>query len=527
MNVALNTLHESPPQSAFERAEAEFAKDIWDLRCIPGARYSDHYSNYVLNFTRISVRFRPLVKHYIRFLLTKWGQSQCSQHLNSVRLFLTFFLERFPDIEHFHNLGISDMDSYLVYLQATPLSRGKARNESAIWRDMRALDEFMRYLQRIESPSAPTRAIDQIIWPSHRGKLRHHKAQGIKYVPQCVLEQLDEHLKDIPPRYLPILIVLRASGWRISDVLHLRYNDCLERSERGWYLRGDIQKTGVLGHKVPITQDVASLIQAQCELAQGANIVQQNPENYLFPSLTAQRAGLPMHGKRLAYALNQLAKKYQIKAENGSIFHFKAHAFRHAKAVELLNNGMPLVYVQQWLAHLSPEMTLVYAKLLDTSMHRKWEEAMAQGAVRINIESQPYKVETEVLLNESELDLAHVKAHLDAIRLSNGYCFKHKTFDCPAAKSPCYTCPMFVTTPEFLPQFEQEVRDTEFQVELGKAAGRTHWIEANQQKLTNLIPIRDLLNSRKIHQPMGKTKREYTVQEITLQREKQTKEDQQ
>jgi len=526
MNTAMKVLNRTPPQSPLERAEAELAKDIWDFRCIPGARYSDHYSNYLLNFTPVPALFRPVVKHYFRFRLTKWGLMYCSSHLISLKRFLTFFHEYSPQTEHFQQLSVSDIDAYLVYLKATPMYGGKVRNENAIWRDMNALDMFLRYLQRIESPLAPTRPIDQIIWPSHGGN-RHHinTVQKIKYVPQFVLEQLDQHLEAIHPRYLPILLVLRASGWRISDVVHLRYDTCLERSERGWYLCGDIQKTNTFGHKVPITNEVASLIQAQCELRKNTFSAQENPQKYLFPAVTAQRAGLPMHGKRIAYALNQLAKKYQIRAEDGTIFHFKAHAFRHTKAVELINNGMPLTYVQQWLAHLSPEMTIIYAKLLDTSMHRKWEEAMAQEAVRINVESQPYPVEAERLMSGKELELAHVKAHLDAIRLSNGYCFKHKTFDCPAAKSPCYTCPMFVTTPEFLSQFEQEIRDTTFQIELGEAAGRTHWVEANQKKLTKLIPIRDLLQRRQIHQPLGKAKREYTAQELEAQQEKRKKED--
>jgi hypothetical protein len=150
---------------------------------------------------------------------------------------------------------------------------------------------------------------------------------------------------------------------------------------------------------------------------------------------------------------------------------------------------------------------------------------MEQGAVRINRESQPYPVETEKWWSGNELEFAHVKAHLDAIRLSNGYCFKHKTFDCPAAQSPCYTCPMLVTTPEFLPQFEQESRETTFQIELGEAAGRTHWVEANPRKLTKLIPIGDLLQSRQIHQPLGKAKREYPTQELEAQQEKRTKGD--
>lgn len=525
MNTAQQTLRELPPQSVPACAEAEFAKDIWDLRRIPGARYPDHYSHHLLNFTKIPALFLPIIKQYFRFLLAQWGVAQCNIHRLYLHTFLTFFVEHFPQIEHFQHLGVSDIDAFLDYLRATPMHNGKPRNERAIWGAMSALDQFLRYLQRIEHPLAPTRSIDQIIWSSHRGKLRYNKLQGVKYVPQFVMEQLDEHLHGIHPLYLPIVIVLRASGWRISDVLHLRYDTCLEHSERGWYLCGDIQKTKILGHKVPITPEVASLLQTQCTLVQATFLDHTNPKRFLFPAVTAQRMGKPIHGSRIAYTLNQLAKKHQIQAEDGTIFHFKVHAFRHAKAVELINNGMPLTYVQQWLAHLSPEMTIIYARLLDTSMHRKWEEAMAQGAVRISVESHPYTVETATLLRENELELAHVKAHLDAIRLSNGYCFKHKTFDCPAATSPCYTCPMFVTTPEFLPQFEQEVRDTMFQIELGEAAGRTHWVDANQRKLTKLIPIRDLLQSRQIHQPMAKAKREYTAQELETQQEKRKKED--
>jgi len=58
-------------------------------------------------------------------------------------------------------------------------------------------------------------------------------------------------------------------------------------------------------------------------------------------------------------ALNRFANRCQIQNEQGEIFHFKLHAFRHTKAVELINNGMSLVLVQHWMAHASPEMTLI------------------------------------------------------------------------------------------------------------------------------------------------------------------------
>src|SRR5439155_2824359 len=82
----------------------------------------------------------------------------------------------------------------------------------------------------------------------------------VKYIPETVLQQIDQHIEAFDELYLPILTVLRASGWRISDVLALRYDTCLEGEGDRWSLVGDIHKTRVLGHHVPITADVASAI---------------------------------------------------------------------------------------------------------------------------------------------------------------------------------------------------------------------------------------------------------------------------
>ena len=37
---------------------------------------------------------------------------------------------------------------------------------------------------------------------------------------------------------------------------------------------------------------------------------------------------------------------------------------------------MNLIHVQKWLAHSSPEMTLRYARVLDTTMRKSWEDVM-------------------------------------------------------------------------------------------------------------------------------------------------------
>jgi hypothetical protein len=322
-------------------------------------------------------------------------------------------------------------------------------------------------------------------------------------------------MHNLPAKYLPIVILLRASGWRIGDILNLRYDTCLERTPSGWWLCGDILKTEVLNHKVPISDEIAALAAAQCELIKEHFSEENNPEHYLFPSNQGRRNGRPIYEKGVREALNRLAMSCEITRDDGTIFHFKNHAFRHSKAVELINAGMSLVHVQKWLAHLTPEMTLAYAKLLDSTIRKEWEQAFAKGAVRIDAQGQPKVVSTEQLGNEREIEWEHIRHNLDAVRLPNGYCFKPKKAHCPTQDTPCYTCRHFCTTPDFLPQFEHEEREMRELIELGERAGSEIWVERNTQKLHRLLPVIQVLRKGDLHHPAGKAMREYTPEERT------------
>lgn len=60
-----------------------------------------------------------------------------------------------------------------------------------------------------------------------------------------MLEQLEDHVEHLEPKYIPIVVLLRASSWRGSDILNLRYDNCLDRTAQGWWLCADIPKTDV------------------------------------------------------------------------------------------------------------------------------------------------------------------------------------------------------------------------------------------------------------------------------------------
>lgn len=488
-------LHTVSSSSPFDLVEAELAKDIWDVRQLPGVYYAKHGSNHLINFTQVPSLFRPAVKQYIRLWMTHHSQRDCARRVLNVRRFLDFYLSRCPGAEGFQELSRRNIEDYLLYLKTGTNSRGKPNSDLLIWEAVNYFKYFLEYLERTSSPHAPSTPVGKLIWPEDGGLQPQHKYTEDKYIPEGVLSQLEQHMHQLPGQYLPVVITLRASGWRIGDVLNLRYDTCLESSSSGWWLRGDILKTNVLDHKVPVSDEVAAIIRAQCELIKKTFSEQDNPQRYLFPSTRKRRKGCPICHSTIQDALNRLAVTSCINDDDGNLFHFKNHAFRHTKAVELINAGMSLVHVQKWLAHLTPEMTLAYAKILDSTRRKEWEQTFAKGAVRIDVQGCPKVVTTEQLGHEQEIEWEHIRHNLDAVRLADGYCFKPKKANCPTQDSPCYTCRHFCTTPDFLPQFVKQEHELRELVALGERAGSEIWVERNTQKLNRVLPLIQVLLS--------------------------------
>ena len=72
--------------------------------------------------------------------------------------------------------------------------------------------------------------------------------------------------------------------------------------------------------------------------------------------------------------------------------------------------------------------------------------------------------------------------------LPNGFCGLPVQRTCPHANA-CLTCPMFVTTPEFLPQHREHRQHVLQIITAAEARGRTRLAEMNQQVLGNLDNI--------------------------------------
>lgn len=487
----------------------EYEKDIWDCRKIPGAKLTETKAEYYLDFTDIPLEFRGLVKRFIKYRTTNNSKGQCTTDVMGLRLFTKYIHAKEPSWKDLTLLTRKHMEDYLSWYKGYTDSWKRANTAY-----LSSLRIFLDYIQKAMYPEAPELPVSCLIFKEDFPRNPQKTEENIKYIPEGVLQQLEDNLEHLTPsEYIPIVILLRASGWRISDVLNLRYDTCLDRTSQGWYLCGDIPKTQVLNHRIPITDEVYAVVKAVVDEVKEKSTADNNPNHLLFVRFDGKRKGRCPEGLVIRRALNRLAKAQNIIDDQGNIFHFGNHAFRHAKGVELINNGMNILHVQKWMAHASPEMTLRYAKILDTTMRKSWEEASKQGLFKVDESGKIRKIEISDIQNEDVVEWEYIRHNLDAVRMPLGYCMKPKKQECYTQLNPCLTCRNLCITPDFIPQYELEIQEAKALVERGKAQGRNVWVEKNMRLLERYEEILMVLKDGKIHHKAGKKGREYIGEE--------------
>jgi hypothetical protein len=141
--------------------------------------------------------------------------------------------------------------------------------------------------------------------------------------------------------------------------------------------------------------------------------------------------------------------------------------------------------VQQLLDHMSPQMTAVYARLLDKTVRQHWERA-----TKVNADGQPVQLDpAHPLADAAWMKLGMVRAK---VTLPNGYCGAPIQTDCEYA-NPCLDCRFFITTTDFLAQHRRQREDTQQIIADATASGLARVAEKNTRTLRKLDHIIDAL----------------------------------
>lgn len=317
-----------------DREETE--KDVWHALRIPGVKLSaamkrQHPS---MNFTEIPGAYRPVVKRFMNRLIIRRSWSYCREMLMYIHYFFRMFYKNGYEDGFLEKLSRQDIENYLRwvsedYEKCNATFRSKAVSFIRSWLD---------YIQIAEYPQAPKESIERLIFEDDfpRRERAADTIEKVRYIPAPVIQQMDACIEQIEPAEMrPMYVLLRETGWRGTDVLNLRYDNCLQyiwnaKENRSVpYLCGEITKVGIPQLKDPIRDEVAEMVRLVAEEAAAKSTEENNPDRYLFNCYEGRCMGLPFSKPAFSKAVQKMINKNDIRDADGKLFHFKAHSLRH------------------------------------------------------------------------------------------------------------------------------------------------------------------------------------------------------
>lgn len=488
----------------------EWEKDRWDIRNLHdkyGIDYNKSITHYFLNFSKIDVRVREQVKKYVKQrLLSKnnFSWSSARSYLRFLPVFSAYIFSLEPIWKDLKRLKRTHIERYIEYLHEYSKNNLHQRNshpEHYVSESIITIQKFLEDIQRYEYEMAPETHVRLLIFPEDKPKRRKKSIDQIDYIPDYVLEQLFTKIEDLHKDVIPVVWVTFKTGLRISDVLGLT-TDCLVKLNGQYSIETDIEKTYVKGHRIPIDDKLANILAVLIDKSKELSHQENNPEGYIFVRYRGQRKGKPFSQGWVQAQLNILAKRNNITDENGNLFHFKTHQFRHTYGVKMLNGGADILTVQELLAHASPEMTLRYAKLLDDTKRKAFESVIKQGVFSFDLNGEVQEIKAGEDIPTDILDALWQDHKLNAMDNPYGTCHARLNGNCPHMEAPpCLTCGDNQTPCKDLAvgfseldkqKYELHIKTTTKAIEIAKQRGREDIAEKNEK---NLQRYQNILNT--------------------------------
>src|SRR6266545_3380063 len=178
----------------------------------------------------------------------------------------------------------------------------------------------------------------------------------------------------------------------------------------------------------------------------------------------------------------------QVTDATGAVVDFqRTHRMRHTKATDLLNAGVPIHVVQRYMGHVSPEMTMHYAKTLAET-----HEAEFLRFAKLRRDGRPLEMDPADVYELVQLD-----RHTDRV-LPNGVCLLPPPKRCDRGNA-CLTCDHFATDARHLGDLRAQLAATEELIQARQAQHRQRtgaemgpghiWLAGRNAELTSLRAI--------------------------------------
>lgn len=446
--------------------EAEFPRDVWELRRV------GMEGNKRLRFVDIGQPWlRLLAKRFARWRLSV-GRSHNQTYIDvqAITRLAGFLTTSAAEVTGLAGITRPLLERYLANLATDP------RAQHSRSRDIGSLSAFLDAIRRHEwDPALPTAAV---FYPDDFPKPDKRLPRGLAEHIMAQVEQPANLDRWNHPESRLLTLILVRCGLRLGDACAIGF-DCVVRDGDGapylHYTNRKMKREAL----VPIDEEVEQAIAVQQQ-----RILRRWTEAspWLFPAPRMNPDGCkPLTTHSYRGQLRDWLERCEVRDEHGRPVHLTPHQWRHTFATRLINRDVPQEVVRVLLDHSSGDMTAHYARLHDRTVRRHWEDAR-----KVNTKGETITIDPNGPLAEANWAKQRLGRVTQA--LPNGYCGLPVQKSCPHANS-CLTCPMFVTTAEFLPQHHQHRQQVLQIISAAEARGQQRLVEMNQQVLGNLDTI--------------------------------------
>lgn len=439
----------------------EYDKEVWDLRKL-GIPLNLSKSDYKLTFVKITQPWlNHAVKQFMRYSLSTLAAETCRGRVAAFTMFSQFLRTHAPHLQA-QEIDRPLIIAYMKYLAAANLQAVTRAHYLSCLRD------FLEVCAREGWAMVPDK---RFIY--HEDFPHREKAQP-RFLPQEVVDQLNQCLEAFPPQIMRMILVIQECGMRVCELCSLPFHCLMQDTSGDWFLRW-YQSKMYKEHSVPISKELVLVIQEQQQEVR-TRWEQEIP--WLFPN-----------GKGQSYKqswfvdeLNRVAYEKQIRDHTGTLYHFQSHQFRHTLGTRMINSGVPQHIVQRYLGHESPRMTAVYAFIHDQTLK---EEYMRFRGKTVDVTGKV--IEAKGRADESSIQW--IKKNILAQALPNGSCaLPIVAGTCPHANA-CLTCVHFRTDASFLPQHKTQLQETQQFLQVARVNGWQRQTEMNEKVMINLEHI--------------------------------------
>jgi integrase len=458
--------------------DAEYPRDAWQMHRL------GFEGRIVLDFSRIpQQQLKDLAKRWIRWRLST-GLGLEAGGTRSLRVLtrLAVFLDA-RGVTRAGGITRAMLEDYLANLHTA--MGGRAEHGSHV----STIGLFLTAIR--QHGWAPGLPPDAMIFPGDQPPRIELLPRALAGHVMAQVEQPGNLARQENPAYRLVTLILIRCGLRISDALTVPF-DCTVTDNAGApYLRyrNNKMKREAL---VPLDDELLELVRGQQQ-----RVLDRYPSGIvLFPRPEKNPDGkTPVSSSTYRLALYRWLERCDVRDDHGRPVHLTPHQWRHTLGTVLINRDVPQHVVQKILDHDSPLMTAHYARLSDKTVREHWERAR-----KVNAQGRPVQISPDGPLGEAAWSKQRLSRATQA--LPNGYCELPLVRTCPHANS-CLTCPMFLTTAEFLPQHHAQRKQTLQIITAAEANGQARVAEMNRQVAANLGKIITTLEADDIREAPG------------------------